>query len=222
MTPDGSPETAADQVTDGPPVTPSHPEPHGLPPILYPILAGIFGGALVWAYSRILLAVSTHTIKLFGHSTDGKTVAAAIGLLVPLNILIGAALVAYGARVRRRPAAFPLLVGAAVIVIAAGVVAVSIKAPAEAPTVHTVALAAQNTAFQPTTLTLSAGEKVQIKFENKDAGVQHNVVLFDGGDANAPQLFQGPVVTGPATTTYSFTAPRRGPTSSTARSTRTR
>src|SRR5713226_3008136 len=170
MSPDAPPETAPDRGTEGPSVTPPQPEPRrGLPPVLYPILAGIFGGALVWAYSRILLAVSSHTIKLFGHSTDGKTVAAAIALLVPLNILIGGALVAYGARVRRRPAAFPLLVGAAALVVVAGVVATNIKAPAEAPTVHTVALVAQNIAFQPTTLTLPAGGKVQIMFDNKDA-----------------------------------------------------
>jgi len=86
----------------------------------------------------------------------------------------------------------------------------NIKSPAEAPAVHAVALVAQNIAFHPTTLTLSAGERVQIKFDNRDAGVPHNFVLFNGVDANAPQLFRGTVVTGPATVTYPFTAPPPG------------
>jgi len=33
-----------------------------LPPIAYPILAVVFGGAFVWAFSRFLLAVSGVTL----------------------------------------------------------------------------------------------------------------------------------------------------------------
>src|SRR5205823_9897940 len=100
----GEDEGASGPASPARDVEPAH---GGLPPILYPLLAIVFGGILVWSFSRILLSVS-------------KRDAAAIALLMALNILIGAALVAYGPRVRRRSAAFPLLVGAGIVVIAAG------------------------------------------------------------------------------------------------------
>src|SRR2546425_6122787 len=71
-----------------------------LPGVAYPLIAVVLGGILVWSFSRILLAV-------------GKDEAVAISSLVSLNILVGAALVAYGRRVRNRPVALPFLLGAA-------------------------------------------------------------------------------------------------------------
>ena len=47
-------------------------------------------------------------------------------------------------------------------------------------------------------------------FDNKDASIQHNFVLFNGKNASAPQLFSGTVITGPAVTRYIFTAPPPG------------
>ena len=95
------------------------PKRGGPPPIAYPLLAIVFGGILVWSFSRILLTVN-------------KKAAAAIALLTALNILIGAALVAYGRRVRNRPVAFPFLLGAAAVVVAVGAVASS-AAPTAKP-----------------------------------------------------------------------------------------
>src|SRR2546427_3012085 len=89
-----------------------------LPPIAYPFLAVLFGGALVWSFSRILLAVSDYTIKIGGLHISGKAATAAIALLMALNVLIGAALVAYGGRVRPRPASYPLLLAAGVPLVA--------------------------------------------------------------------------------------------------------
>src|SRR6266496_2087660 len=86
------------------------PARRSLPPIAYPLLAVLFGGALVWSFSRVLLAV-------------GKDQAVAIAILMALNILVGSALIAYGSRVRRRPAALPFLVLAGAALIAVGLVA---------------------------------------------------------------------------------------------------
>jgi len=195
--------------TDGPPEVPRR---TGLPPVLYPLLALLFGGALVWSYSRVLLAVSSQKVSLFGTHLDGKGVAAVIALLVPVNVLIGAALVAYGARVRRRPVSFPLLISAGLVVIGAGVVALNLTSTASpaGPTGVTVSLVAQNTAFQPTTLTFPAGAHVTVNFDNKDAQTTHNFVLFGGPDASSAALFTGTIITGPATTQYTFTAPGPG------------
>lgn len=178
--------------------------PPRLPPAAYPLLGLLFGGILVWALSRILLVVSA-------------AVAAVIALFVALNILVGAALVAYGPRVRRRPVAFPLLLGAAVLIVGAGVVAASFgdRPPGGlhgggggegGPT--RLALVAQNSAFDKTELTFPTGPVV-IEFDNRDA-VPHNVSVFEGSDATGEKIFGGELITGPATTEYEFEAPAAG------------
>jgi plastocyanin len=65
---------------------------------------------------------------------------------------------------------------------------------------------AKNTAFDKTQLQFPAGAEVQLLFHNEDAGLPHNFALF--ADQAATQvIFKGPLITGPKTTTYSFTAP---------------
>src|SRR6266540_723715 len=151
-----------------------------LPGIAYPLIAVVLGGILVWSFSRILLAV-------------GKDEAVAISSLVSLNILVGAALVAYGRRVRNRPVALPFLLAAAGVVVAVGVVAAvafgdrpptETEAGGGGPKPERVSLTASGTKFLETKLTLTAGAKVSMSFDNKDAGLQHNFALFDGKDAN--------------------------------------
>ena len=78
------------------------------------------------------------------------------------------------------------------------------------------------TASSTNKLSVPADEAFTIDFDNQETGVQHNVVIFDGKDAEAPALFTGEVVTGPKTTPYSVTRCPRATTSSTARSTRRR
>ena len=177
----------------------------GLPAIAYPFIAVVLGGILVWSFSRILLAV-------------GKDQAVAISSLVSLNILVGAALVAYGRRVRNRPVAFPFLLAVAGVVVAVGVVAAvafgdrpptETEAGGGGPRPERVSLTASGIKFVETKLTITAGAKVSMSFDNKDAGLQHNFALFDGKDANAPALFHSPLVTGPATATFTFTAPSK-------------
>ncbi|HJP65316.1 MAG TPA: hypothetical protein VKA30_03315, partial [Actinomycetota bacterium] len=110
-----------------------------LPPVAYPLLGLVFGGILVFSFSRVLLAVTRDT-------------APAIGLLMALNILIGAALVAYGGRVRRRPASFPLLMVGGLAIIAVGVFAINLEGRPEekhegGPTPAVIKLVAKGTAF---------------------------------------------------------------------------
>ena len=177
-----------------------------LPGVAYPLIAVVLGGILVWSFSRILLAV-------------GKDQAVAISSLISLNILIGAALVAYGRRVRNRPVAMPFLVGAAAIVVAVGVVASVAfgdkgpkKAEAAASKTENVSLTASGIKFLETKLTFTAGAKIRMTFDNKDVGTQHTFHLFDGNDASAPSLFASPLVTGPAAATFNFTGPSKAGT----------
>jgi plastocyanin len=51
-----------------------------------------------------------------------------------------------------------------------------------------------------------AGEAFTITFENRDAGVQHNVEIFSGPDPTGDLLFQGDIVTGVVTVEYDVPA----------------
>ncbi len=77
--------------------------------------------------------------------------------------------------------------------------------PAAGPPV-TISLAAQNLAFDKTTITVPAGAAVTINFKNNDS-VPHNFSLFTDAGANPPALFQGQIVSGSGSATYTFTAP---------------
>ena len=66
-----------------------------------------------------------------------------------------------------------------------------------------------NDSFRAVNQLLTAGAKIRMTFDNKDVGTQHTFHLFDGSDATAPSLFASPVVTGPATATFNFTAPSK-------------
>lgn len=174
-----------------------------LPPLAYPVIALVFGAILVFSFSRVLLAVS-------------KDAAPAIALLMALNVLVGAALVAYGGRVRRRPVSFPLLVLGAAGVIGLGLFALNLnERPAEGPggggggsPPARLQLAAQGIKFDKGDLSMPAGAAVTLSFDNRDAGTPHNVAIFTDQSAKTV-VFRGALVTGPKTTTYSFTAPAK-------------
>ena len=70
----------------------------------------------------------------------------------------------------------------------------------------TIALAAQDMQFDTDILVAPAGATVTVTFENKDAGVQHNLAVYTDASASTT-IFKGALVTGPKTATYTFTAP---------------
>jgi len=82
------------------------------------------------------------------------------------------------------------------------------QAPAGIPTshVHSISLTAENLAFDARTLFVHAGAGVVVNFNNKDKGIPHNFSVYTDPSATKP-IFIGDVITGPATTTYTFTAP---------------
>ncbi len=67
-------------------------------------------------------------------------------------------------------------------------------------------LTAKNIAFDRSTLSAPAGSTVALTFVNDDAGVPHNFALYTDATAATP-IFQGAIITGPSTTTYTFAAP---------------
>jgi plastocyanin len=90
-----------------------------------------------------------------------------------------------------------------------------ISTPAPAPPSTgkpvTVNLVAEKMAFDLSTVTVPAGASVTLNFNNKDAGIPHNVSVYQNlaGGQTQP-VFIGDVVAGPASITYHFTAPSAG------------
>lgn len=70
----------------------------------------------------------------------------------------------------------------------------------------TLAVTAEDMAFNTSEIAVPAGADVTIAFTNNDAGVPHNIAVYTDSSASTT-IFKGPIITGPATTTYTFTAP---------------
>ena len=75
------------------------------------------------------------------------------------------------------------------------------SSPGPAVSGNQVAVVAQQLSFDTGTLHAPAGAAFQIVFDNRDAGVPHNVSIYRDSTA-ASALFSGEVVTGPTTVTY--------------------
>jgi plastocyanin len=124
---------------------------------------------------------------------------------------------------KANPTIVLLLLVAAVTALCAGCASEPTSGATPAPTAVTVApatslpggsgnasvalsLTARNIAFDTGTLSAPAGSTVALTFVNDDAGVPHNFALYTDSSASV-QIFTGALVTGPATTVYTFTAP---------------
>ncbi|NLA39087.1 MAG: hypothetical protein GX882_06870 [Methanomicrobiales archaeon] len=80
------------------------------------------------------------------------------------------------------------------------------ETPTTAPSAATVDLSARDTAFNTNTITVPAGADVTVNFDNEDDDIPHNFAVYT--DSSASQsIFVGDTITGPDTTTYTFTAP---------------
>lgn len=66
-------------------------------------------------------------------------------------------------------------------------------------------VSAVNLAFDTSSIELTAGEATTLTFANEDAGVQHNIAIYED-DTLAVELFSGELVTGPTEITYEIPA----------------
>jgi len=77
------------------------------------------------------------------------------------------------------------------------------------PSGTTVNETAKSIAFGSDCLAAPANTAFTIQFDNQDAGIPHNIHIFQSDpsqDPNAPSLFMGDLVTGPKTATYQVSA----------------
>jgi len=162
-------------------------------PILLPIVILLVIAAVLFGFSRILLSLT-------------KDAATAIALIVALSILVVAAVVASRSVVRASSLASMLGAVAGVAMLAGGIALIAVGAGGEeggggGPAV-TISLTAKGIAFDKTTLSVPAGKPFAIAFDNQDAGIQHDVQIFDNESFTGTPLLNGEIVTGPAKVTY--------------------
>ncbi len=170
-------------------------------PLGLPVL-GLFAiGSVMYFLSRILLAVT-------------ETTSWVIALAVAVVIMLVASFAAVRPNVSGRTLAGALAAGSA-LMIAGGLVAAAqgerhIEKHAEehGGEAALVQLAAENTTFSRDEITLKADTEVEIRLDNNDRNVQHNITIL-GQDPSRP-VFRGELVTGVATVTYKFHAPQAG------------
>lgn len=166
-------------------------------PILIPVGALALIALVLIGFSRVLLAISHNA-------------ATAVALVAAAGIVGVAAWVASRKRVTGSTlfSMVAAMTGIAMVAGGLAVVASPLDDGGEEEPGVVVALAAPEGAaaegFSPDALDVPSDEPFTIEFDNADPGVQHNVVLFDGPDAESPSLYTGAVVTGPAKSEYAI------------------
>jgi plastocyanin len=164
-------------------------------PILLPIGILCSLALVLFGFSRILLSLPHRA-------------ATATALAVAISVLVVSALAA--TRTVIRVSSLASMVGAiAGVAMLAGGIALVATAPGKGPagggpptTGGAVAnVTAQGLKFDTAEIDLPANTPTTIHFENKDAGVQHNIAIFTDSSLSKV-LFRGELVTGPGSTDY--------------------
>jgi plastocyanin len=165
-------------------------------PLLLPVGILLFIALTLWGFSRILLGLTATTATI-------TAVVAALGIMVIAAIAAGRTTVrgsTIGAMLGATAGVAMLVGGIALAVVAGGDEGEEPEPPNGGLPV--VELVAQDIAFDPTDLTVPAGVPFEIAFDNRDAGQQHNVAIFDNPDFSGTPVFEGDLIAGPAQTTY--------------------
>ncbi len=164
-------------------------------PILIPTGALALIALVLAGFSRVLLAVSHNA-------------ATVVALVAAAGIVGVAAWVASRKRVTGATlfSMVAAMTGIAMVAGGLAVVAAPLQEEQEEEPGVVVALAAPEGAaasgFSTDALSVPSDEPFTIGFDNADPAIQHNVVIFDGPDAESPSLFSGAVLTGPDEAAY--------------------
>jgi cytochrome c oxidase cbb3-type subunit 1 len=173
-------------------------------PLMLPVGSAVALVAVVWAVSRILLAV-----QQFG----SKALATGIALAFAALILGGAAALAVLPRLSGSAVAAIVALGLAAVLAGGTVADFRLRASsaaeheegaAQAAEAVAIDLVAKNIAFDKSSISVPANKPVKLSFKNEDQ-VQHNFALYADEGMRSP-IFQGDLA-GPGTVTYSFTSP---------------
>ena len=170
-------------------------------PLGLPVLGLTAIASVMYFMSRVLLAVS-------------ETASWVIALAVGIVILGAAAIAAVRPSISGRALASVLVIGS-VLMVGGGVYAAAVGERHLEP--HTeehageaalVQVKAEGITFKSDTITLKANEEVEMRFDNNDRDIQHNITII--GQDPAKPVFRGQLVSGVATATYKFHTPPPG------------
>lgn len=166
-------------------------------PILIPLGSLAVIALVLVGFSRVLLAVSHNA-------------ATVVALVAAAAVVAIAAWVASRKRVTGSTL-FSMVAAVTGVAMVAGGLAV-VASPLQEEGEHAggegivVALAAPEGAaaegFSTEALSAPSDEAFSIAFDNADPAAQHNVVVYDGPDAESPALVSGALITGPAKADY--------------------
>jgi plastocyanin len=154
-------------------------------PILLPVGIFVVIVAALYGFSRILLSLPPN-------AATATALAAATGIVV-------VSAVAASRRQVRLSTILAMLGAVAGIAMLAGGIALAVApeeeggGEGERPV---VVLAAFDIAFEPTSLVVPADQAFTLRFNNRDAGIQHNVDIFDNPELTGTALFEGELITG--------------------------
>lgn len=169
-----------------------------LVPVGLPIATFLLAAFIAISLSRVLLAIN-------------KDLAAVLAIVVGVAVLAVCAWMA--ARPHLRPSAVVSMGAlAAVFMLGAGIAgAVSGERHFEAHGEHeeVIHVVAKETAFDKKKITVKAGEKVHIEFDNHDE-LYHNVAVYSGEGPTSKPIFNGEGFPGEESREYEFTAPPPG------------
>ncbi len=169
-------------------------------PILLPIGIMVVIGAVLYGLSRILLSLT-------------PTAATFTALVVAIGVVAAASFAAASTQVRISTLGAMVGAVAGVSMLAGGIALAVVAGEGEEGEEErpVVTLAAANIAFEPTSLTVPAGEPFTLQFHNQDAGVQHNVDIFSDPEFTGEPVFAGEIITGVRQTQYPVPALEAGP-----------
>jgi plastocyanin len=162
--------------------------------LLLPLFLPLGGLALIagvlYGLSRVLLSIS--------HDAATGT-----ALAVAVSIMVSAVLVSRLPVIRASSIASMMGAVVGVAMLAGGIALIAVSPKHEGgQRTEIVQLVAQNIQFAQTSLTVPAGQKFTIAFDNLDTGTQHNVQIFAAKDFSGAPLFDGQLVTGPSKASY--------------------
>lgn len=166
-----------------------------LAPLAIPVGAVAFMGVLVFSLSRILLAVE-------------EMASTSIALLVAAEILGVAAVLAAASRVKTAQRLIIFLTGLGLIAGGAASANIGIR-PIEKHGGVEVLISAKNIAFDKKELAFPEEQKVRLVFTNNDAGIPHNVSIYND-ESGTETFFEGETFSGVASKAYEVEPLKKG------------
>jgi plastocyanin len=169
-----------------------------LMPVGIPVVGLFAVFSMMFFMSRILLAVNEQASTF-------------VALGVAVTIMTTASVIAVKPRISSQTMLAALVVGS-LVMIGGGLVAAKVgqrQVEKKGEQVQAAELITHAVAFNLKDITLHGGANAEVKLSNDDT-VPHNFAIYANQDYSGAAIFQGPVVIGGQSTTYTFKAPPPG------------